>query len=208
MHTESLSDSPSERLSFFYAQQIQKILACFTYLCYTIPMKHDFYKKIYEGNANFLSSRSFAKKALPIIDKILTGGFFVAYGVLCLYAITKKTGAVDMLPIFFAPMLGLLVVSALQLLIDKPRPYSENGAGITPLVKKNKEGHSFPSRHIACACVIATTCLPYLMPLGIFLYFLSVLLIYTRFSLGLHYLSDLFAGGILGVLCGLSVFLL
>jgi membrane-associated phospholipid phosphatase len=145
---------------------------------------------------------------MPIIDKILTGVFFAAYGVLCIHAIIKKIGAVDMLPIFFAPMLGLLVVSTLQLLIDRPRPYSEKGAGITPLIKKNKDGHSFPSRHIACACVIATTCLPYLMPLGIFLYFLTVLLIYTRFSLGLHYPSDLFAGGILGVLCGLSVFLL
>lgn len=171
-------------------------------------MKHNLYKKLYEKNLAFLDSRSYAKKLLPTIDKALTGAFFVAYGALCIYAIIKKTSAVDMLPIFFTPMLGLLVVSVLQLMVDRPRPYNEQGANITPLVKKDKQGHSFPSRHLACACVIATTCLPYLMPLGIFLYFLVALLIYTRFSLGLHYPSDLFAGGAIGVVCGFAAFLL
>lgn len=156
---------------------------------------------------NFLNTRSVAKKLLPLLDKILTGAFFVGYAILLGYAIIKKISAVDMLPIFFAPLFGLLAVSVLQLMIDRPRPYSEEGANITPLEKKDKQGYSFPSRHLACAAVIATTCLPYLMPLGIFLYFLSILLSYTRYSLGLHYPTDLIAGNLVGILCGLTVFL-
>ena len=171
-------------------------------------MKHELYKKFYERNMNFLNSRSVAKKVLPFLDKLLTGAFFVGYTILLGYAITvKKVSAVDTLPLFFAPIFGLLVVSVLQLAIDRPRPYSEQGANIAPLEKKDKQGHSFPSRHLACAAVIATTCLPYLMPLGIFLYFLTILLSYTRYSLGLHYPTDLIAGNLVGILCGLTVFL-
>ncbi len=171
-------------------------------------MKYDFYKKLYEKNAAFLDSRNVAKKALPIFDKLLTASFFVAYAILCIFVIVTEVSAVQTLPVFFAPLLGLLVASILQLFVDRPRPYSEQGAGITPLVEKKTQGLSFPSRHLTCATVIATACLPYIAPLGIFLYFLSVLLLYTRFSLGLHYPADLLAGGVLGCVCGAFVFLL
>lgn len=171
-------------------------------------MKYDLYKKLYEKNATFLNSRSLAKKALPLLDKVLTAICFVAYAILCIFAIVKKFKAVDMLPIFFAPMLGLLTASVLRLFLDRPRPYSEQGAGITPLATKKKSGSSFPSRHLACATVIATTCLPYVAPLGIFLYFTALLLAYIRFALGWHYPTDLLAGVVVGVLCGAFAFLL
>ena len=83
------------------------------------------------------------------------------------------------------------------------------GAGITPLITKKKgDNQSFPSRHIASATVIATTFLPFFPASSITVYCFALLLTYMRFSLGLHYISDLAAGGVLGVVLGLVVYIL
>ena len=167
-------------------------------------MKYDFYKKCYEKNAAFIESRPALKKVLPFLDKGLTAFFFASYGALCLYALIKNMSGVELMKIFFPPLLCLLVVTVLRITIDKPRPYTEEGAGITPIVKKKKsDNQSFPSRHIASAAVIATTFLPLFPSIAIVLYFFALLLTYVRFSLGLHYISDLAVGGVIGVILGL-----
>lgn len=172
-------------------------------------MKYDFYKKCYEKNTAFIEKRPLFKKALPLLDKGLTIFFFAAYGVLCLYALMKNMSAVELMKILFPPMLCLLVVTVLRITVEKPRPHTENGAGITPLVKKkNGDNQSFPSRHIASAMVIATTFLPFFPAGAIVLYLFTLVLAYVRFALGLHYISDLAAGGVIGLIMGLLTIIL
>ena len=172
-------------------------------------MKYDFYKKCYEKNAAFIESRPMFKKILPYLDKGLTIFFFVAYGALCLYALIKKMNAVELMKILFPPLLCLLVVSVLRLTIDKPRPYTEKGAGITPFIhKKNSDDKSFPSRHIASAMVIAGSFLPFFPMIAGVLYFFGLILAYVRFAAGLHYISDLAAGGIIGLILGFVPYIL
>lgn len=172
-------------------------------------MKYDFYKKCYEKNAAFVEKRPALKKALPLFDKGLTALFFLAYIGLCLYALVKNVSGVELMKILFPPLLCLLVVTVLRFTIDKPRPYMAEGAGITPLITKKKgDNQSFPSRHIASATVIATTFLPFFPAISITFYCFALLLTYVRFSLGLHYISDLAAGGVLGVVLGLVVYIL
>ena len=172
-------------------------------------MKYDFYKKCYEKNAAFIESRPALKKVLPFLDKGLTAFFFASYGALCLYALIKNMSGVELMKIFFPPLLCLLVVTVLRITIDKPRPYTENGANITPFMKKkDSDNSSFPSRHLACAMVIATVFLPHLSVVAGVLYFFAIILAYVRFSAGLHYISDLAAGGLIGLLTGLLLFIL
>ena len=172
-------------------------------------MKYDFYKKCYEKNVNFVEARPLLKKAIPLLDKGLTAFFFASYAALLLYALLKNFGAIELMGILFPPLLCLLIVTVLRLAIDKPRPYTQDGAGITPLIqKKNSDNKSFPSRHIASAMVIASSFLPFSMPIAVVLYYLGLILAYVRFATGLHYISDLAVGGVIGIVSGLITFII
>lgn len=176
-------------------------------LCYTKRMKYD-YKALYEKNAALYQKSPQRLKFLQLCNTTLTWLFAAAYAALWLYAVkSEKLPLPDLIPLFFAPTLALILVSAIRLGADRPRPYSKYGAGITPLVpKQDRDGDSFPSRHIACAAAIATAFLSVFPVVGGFLLVCALALGYLRFSLGVHYPSDLAAGFVLGVLCGCTVF--
>lgn len=162
------------------------------------------YKTLYEKSANFYRKRPLALKALIACNYFLTGTFFAAYGALIIYAFVNALGVWDLCGIFAVPAFCLVFISVLRKCIARPRPYSEKGANIQPLIIKNsKNSCSFPSRHLASAYVIAMVVLFHFTPAGICLLSLGLLLGYVRFALGLHYPSDLFGGAIFGALCGL-----
>ena len=158
------------------------------------------YKKLYEKNAAFYQARPKAKKVLLVADKLLTGLFGLAYIMLWVYAIFwSDFSARDFIRITFIPLLALFLVSVLRALIARPRPYAEEGANIQPLkTRKGNEEDSFPSRHLACATAIALCFFPSLPLIGGALLALCVGVAYVRFALGVHYPSDLLAGGAVG----------
>ena len=168
-------------------------------------MKHSLYKKIYGGISSFIEKRLGLKKAMPIFDKVITIIFFVEYAFLCYSLFSKKTSAELLMGVLFPFLLTLLVVTVLRLAIPRPRPYTEEGAGITPLVKKKGDSpNSFPSRHVACAAVITCVFFPHFPLVAALLFFFTLLLAFVRFALGLHYISDLLAGGGIGFIIGLA----
>ena len=158
------------------------------------------YKKLYEKNAAFYNARPKAIKALLIGDKVLTVLFGLAYIALWVYAaVWGDFSARGFIRIFFVPALSLFLVSILRVMIARPRPYSQAGAGITPLKERTgNENNSFPSRHLACAVSIAVCFFPALPVFGAVLSVLCLALAYIRFALGFHYPSDLLAGGAVG----------
>ena len=167
------------------------------------------YANLYNKNAAFFEARPKAKKALGLLNTAVTYLFIVAYALLFVYGFQKGEFApMDFVKIFCAPAFALLLVSVLRLAIDRPRPYTEEGAGITPLKEKEGDKNSFPSRHLTCAAVIATVFLPYLPLVAGGLFVLAFALGYLRFALGWHYPSDLFAGFILGWAVGIIPMLL
>lgn len=177
-------------------------------LCYTKDMKYD-YKTLYEKNAAFYKKSPTRLSTLQWLNTIFTWLFVVAYAGFWLYQIkSNKLPTIELVPFFFAPALALILVSAIRLGVDRPRPYSQYGANITPLVdKKDRDGDSFPSRHIACAAAISTAFLSFIPFVGVALLVCCVALAYIRFSIGVHYPSDLAAGIVLGLLCGITVFI-
>ena len=166
----------------------------------------DFYRAVYEKSTAFYRQRPRAKKILIWCNPVLTGCFFATYLALAVYAVFTLEKW-DIVKTFAIPAACLLVVAFLRQVIDRPRPYSNRGSVITPLVEKAKEGHSFPSRHLACAFVIIAVALRYVPWVGFALLPLGLGLGYVRFALGLHYPPDLLAGGVLGGLFGLLLLL-
>lgn len=160
------------------------------------------YQAVYNKNAAFLKRRPRAKKALPIFDWALTIVFASAYLALWVYGIFWGAfGIKDFIRISFIPLTTFFLVCILREVIARPRPYAEDGAGITPIkTKKSDKKDSFPSRHLACAVAIAVCFFPALPILGVGLLILCVLFAYVRFALGVHYPSDLLAGASVGSL--------
>lgn len=172
-------------------------------------MKYD-YKKLYEKNYNFYMAHPRLKRLLFIANHALTALSFVVYLLLFIQALfLEEWAANEIVLLLFPPLFCFIAATALRLFVHRARPYTENGANITPLVKKaRRDNCSFPSRHLACSAVIATVALYFSLPLGILLCVATLALAYVRFAAGLHYPTDLLAGCTLGVLIGLIPFLL
>lgn len=99
-------------------------------------------------------------------------------------------------------ILGLAVlVLAIKFTVRRRRPAGEWGA-----IYRNTDPHSFPSGHAARAIFLAVLALG-LGPLwfGILLLIWAPLVALARVALGVHYLSDIVVGVILGVLAGLGM---
>ena len=168
------------------------------------------YLSLYNTNKAFLDKRPLLKRAVVLFNTFLTAFIGVCYAFFCLYALKGDTlDAKAKTALLFVPALAFLIVTVLRLAIERPRPYSENGANIQPIIKKYRaDMKSFPSRHMTCAAVIAVTFLRFLPWVGILLLACSLILAYTRFALGLHYPSDLLVGEGVGLMIGCLIFIL
>jgi membrane-associated phospholipid phosphatase len=106
----------------------------------------------------------------------------------------------------FFGILGLAgVVLAIKFLVRRERPQGEWGG-----IYRNTDPHSFPSGHAARAFLIAVLAAA-LAPawLAILLWIWAPLVSLARVAMGVHYLSDVIAGAILGIvvaLIGLQIY--
>ncbi len=103
------------------------------------------------------------------------------------------------LTLFVAIALLAVMVMAIKLLVRRRRPEGEWGS-----IYRNTDPHSFPSGHAARAFLIAVLTLG-LGPtwLAVVLCLWAPLVALARAALGVHYLSDVLAGALLGILIGL-----
>ena len=100
----------------------------------------------------------------------------------------------------FFGILGLAgVVLAIKFLVRRERPQGEWGG-----IYRNTDPHSFPSGHAARAfliAVIASALAP--VWLAILLWIWAPIVSLARVAMGVHYLSDVVAGAVLGVIVAL-----
>ena len=94
-----------------------------------------------------------------------------------------------------------VIVSLLRRIINAPSPYEiydflENS-------QEDKGGNSFPSRHSFSIFAIGTLCLFASVPVGVATLVLGVLLCFCRVALGLHFVRDVVAGGVIGIITSL-----
>lgn len=138
-------------------------------------------------------------KCLHILNRICTGGMYLAYPLLVLYLFLTKdamwTKAV------FVPAISFVVLSLVRKWINRKRPYET--FEMPPVIPKKTKGNSFPSRHVFSSAMIAMTFLlvsPWSW-LGVVFLGLSVILAAVRVLSGVHYISDVLAGLLVAVIC-------
>lgn len=97
--------------------------------------------------------------------------------------------------------IGLITVSLLRICVNKKRPYERYG--FAPLIKKDTAGKSFPSRHAFSGAIIAVNIWAISPVCGMAVAFLTVVISFLRVVMGVHYISDVIFGGILGAIIGI-----
>ena len=91
-----------------------------------------------------------------------------------------------------------LLVTLIRRLINAPRPYEAEGfVGEPP---RGGKGNSFPSRHAFSAFAIGTLCCFVSPLLGVVLLALGVLMCICRVALKIHFVRDVVAGALIGII--------
>lgn len=137
-------------------------------------------------------------KGLHIINRICTGCMYITYPLLLGYLFLQKDER--LLQAIFVPAVSFVLLSMGRYLINRPRPYEK--FEMTPVISKDTKGKSFPSRHVFSASVIAMTFLfssPWLW-IGIILLIITLLEAFVRVVSGVHYISDVTAGMVIGII--------
>ena len=141
------------------------------------------------------------RRAVALANRIPTAIFYAAYPILiALLAFTRDP---LIAPCLVVPGTTFLLVSLFRKQINAPRPYE--ALDIDPLVPKDTQGESFPSRHVFSATLIAGCWFALLPPVGAILYALAAILGAARVIGGVHFPKDVIAGAAIGVACGLAV---
>ena len=144
----------------------------------------------YEKLQSFVTAKKYRQRILKFIYKILPVFVFVSYPLLLLYVLLKRSD--HLLRCITVPLGVFATVTLIRRFLNFRRPYEQ--LKITPLFPKDTKGKSFPSRHTACAAVIAMTFLYVNVPFGAVFLVVAALIAGSRVIAGVHYPRDVIAG--------------
>lgn len=157
-------------------------------------MSSERYNKFY----NFIKENEKRYTIFKVIYKLATRLIVLGYFLLLCYVIMEDKE--NIIKVVAVPGATFLLCSILRHFVDRKRPYEV--LDITPLIPKEKKGHSFPSRHVVSAAIISMTGW-YVSPLiGSIFLCICVIVSVMRVLAGVHYISDVLGGIIFAVICG------
>ena len=148
---------------------------------------------------DFFITHSSAFSLLLMTNRFLTACGFFLYPLLLLFLLLKRE-LLMLCSFIFIPAICFLTVTIFRKVINKQRPYEK--LPIQSLIKKEKKGQSFPSRHVFSIFLIATLWFYFWKPIGIFLLIAGIFLAIVRVIGGVHFISDVCAGAFLGIIAG------
>lgn len=156
-------------------------------------------KENYEKIFAVIQSVEGGEKLLCSVEKIIT-----VCTVLCYFAtIGGRVFAgqwKELAVILLVPGISFVGVSLFRRYYNAKRPYELYG--FTPLIEKDTQGKSFPSRHVFSIFVLAVTIGVFYPMAAVGLGISGMLLAVIRVAAGIHFPKDVIAGGIIGVVFG------
>ena len=136
---------------------------------------------------------------LQMMNKMLTfaAAFCYIMSILVLGIQREWKGAAILI---LVPAVSFVAVSIFRSRYNAKRPYEKYG--FIPLIPKNTQGKSFPSRHVFSIFVIGSTVLWFFPVAGVVICLFGILLALLRIIVGVHFPKDVIAGALFGILCG------
>ena len=150
-------------------------------------------KKVYESRKISLTF-----KIISHASALICAFFYIA--VLAYFLFYTKEPMLA-LKILLSAMIPYIIVTVMRRLIKAPRPYELYDFYKAP--PKNKQGQSFPSRHVFSAFVIAMLSCIVSTWLSLALLALGICLAVSRVLLGIHFIRDVVAGALIGIISGI-----
>lgn len=140
-------------------------------------------------------------RSLHIINKIITYAIFFHYAALLVFYVYKMDIRLERAII--VPLDCFIIVTAFRYMIGRKRPYEK--FDVPPVIPKDTKGKSFPSRHVFSAFMIAMTflCQSPFTWVGVVVMVFSVGMAVVRVISGVHYISDVVAGAMCGIIAGI-----
>ena len=157
-------------------------------------MNRSFYLALH----NYVLSHPLLTRAVRLSTKLLTGIVYLTYPAMLVFLLF--TAPPQLVRGILVPLAGFVICALVRAKINAPRPYE--ALDIPAITKKDTQGKSFPSRHSACAAVIAVTALALVPPLGVILLIVSLLIVITRILSGVHFIRDVICGWLLSAVIG------
>lgn len=161
------------------------------------------YKYRYDKVGIFFKKHPVVLKIFFFLYKCLPPAIALIYLFLLIYSFLFMDFLV-FIRISAVPAVTFICVTILRKVINSSRPYTLYD--IKPLIKKDKQGESFPSRHTVSVTIIAMSCLYINTGLGIVMLVISVLMAAMRVIAGVHFAKDVIAALIIAIVCGIVVF--
>ncbi len=159
------------------------------------------YKKMLEN----IKNNKLGFRVLGILYKWLPGLVFLCYPLMLLLKSLQGFDK-DFWLMLCVPAGVLVLVTVLRKLINRQRPYEKFDT--PPLFERDGKGESFPSRHTASAFIIAMSGFVLNIWVGIGLLIVAAVIGATRVLSGVHYVSDVLAGGALSLVVGIVFFIM
>lgn len=139
---------------------------------------------------------------MPVITALGNGGlFWIAIGLIFTMKKQTRLMGICMLTAMFFEVLSCNVI--LKPLIARPRPFTADPSRI--LLIPAPADYSFPSGHTAVSFAAASAVFSIgKKKLGLVFGIMAVLIAFSRLYLYVHYPTDVLAGMVIGILCGLA----
>ena len=159
-------------------------------------MKQESYIKITEA----VRKKKNGVKIVTGINRIVTIMIYVLFAVIILMSafMQYQNNSGTCVRVVLVCSISFVAVTIFRYIIDEKRPYVVYD--FSPLIVKEKEGQSMPSRHVFSAFVIAMSAL-YMM-------LLAVIMAFERVICGVHFPKDVIAGAVIGIVSGIVGFYL
>ncbi len=153
---------------------------------------------MYINMVSFFKRNKLCNAILKFCYYFLPFVMFLSYGVLAVFMLFSD--AKTFARITLSPMTVFAIITVFRKIFNRARPYEKFA---TPSVfGKDKSGESMPSRHTACAFIIAMAFMYVSIPLGIAYLIISALIMISRVLAGVHFISDVIAGMAISLLYG------
>lgn len=143
------------------------------------------------------------KETIILINQCLTILFYILYPMNIFYVFVFEREMIH--KIILVPGISFLIISLIRKLLKRQRPYEKYH--YQSMIEKESKENSMPSRHVFSAVIISMTFFYFNHFIGMILFALACCSAVIRVIGGVHYISDVIVGFLLGILAGLFLYL-